>query len=85
MEAKLAGLGQWIGRNDPGWSKLRSEHVVEGLNRLLRKRMVEKYLLADNEAGCTGRLVDQPPRHDDRLFEVGIRFCRLFKRTGKKT
>lgn len=38
--------------------RLRGEHVVEVLNRLVRQRGAPKYLFADNGGEFTGRLVD---------------------------
>ena len=38
--------------------RLRGEHVVEVLNRLVRQRGAPRYLFADNGAEFTGQLVD---------------------------
>ncbi|MBP0447209.1 CoA transferase [Roseomonas sp. SSH11] len=40
------------------WQRLRGEHAVEVLNRLVGERGAPKYLSADNGAEFTGRLVD---------------------------
>jgi putative transposase len=57
--------------------RLRGEHVVEVLNRLLRQRGAPKYLFADNAAEFTGQLVDLWAYHH------GVRID--FSRPGKPT
>jgi putative transposase len=57
--------------------RLRGEHVVEVLNRLVRQRKAPKYLLADNGGEFTGRLVDLWAYHH------GVRID--FSRPGKPT
>ncbi|MBL8645975.1 MAG: transposase [Sphingosinicella sp.] len=57
--------------------RLRDEHVVETLNRLVRQRGASKYLFADNGAEFTGRLVDLWAYH------YGVRID--FSRPGKPT
>ena len=44
--------------------RLRGEHVVEVLNRLVRERGAPKYLFADNGAEFTGHLVDMWAYHN---------------------
>ncbi len=54
--------------------RLRGEHVVEVLNRLVRQRGAPKYLFADNGAEFTGHLVDLWAYHHwspDRLLSTG--------------
>ncbi len=57
--------------------RLRGEHVVEVLNRLVRQRGGPKYLFADNGAEFTGQLVDLWAYHH------GVRID--FSRPGKPT
>jgi putative transposase len=57
--------------------RLRGEHVVEVLNRLVRQRGAPKYLFADNGAEFTGQLVDLWAYHH------GVRID--FSRPGKPT
>jgi putative transposase len=57
--------------------KLRGEHVVEVLNRLVRRRGAPQYLFADNGAEFTGHLVDLWAYHH------GVRID--FSRPGKPT
>jgi putative transposase len=58
--------------------RLRGEHVVEVLNRLIRQRGTPKYLFADNGGEFfTGRLVDLWAYHH------GVRID--FSRPGKPT
>ncbi len=57
--------------------RLRGEHVVEVLNRLVRQRGAPKYLFADNGSEFTGRLVDLWAYHH------GVRID--FSRPGKPT
>ena len=57
--------------------RLRGEHVVEVLNRIVRRRGAPKYLFADNGAEFTGRLVDLWAYHH------GVRID--FSRPGKPT
>lgn len=58
-------------------SRLRGEHVVDVLNRLVRLRGAPKYLFADNGAEFTGHLVDLWAYHH------GVRID--FSRPGKPT
>ena len=49
--------------------RLRGEHVVDVLNRLVRRRGAPKYLFADNGAEFTGQLVDlRAYHHATRIF-----------------
>ena len=57
--------------------RLKGEHVVEVLNRLVRQRGAPKYLFADNGAAFTGQLVDLWAYHH------GVRID--FSRPGKST
>src|SRR3546814_1109378 len=57
--------------------RLRGEHVVDALNRLVRQRGAPRYLFADNGAEFTGRLVDLWAYHH------GVRID--FSRPGKPT
>ena len=57
--------------------RLKGEHVVEALNRLVRQRGAPKYLFADNGAEFTGHLVDLWAYHH------GVRID--FSRPGKPT
>jgi putative transposase len=57
--------------------RLRGEHVVEVLNRLVRQRGAPKYLLADNGAEFTGHLVDLWAYHHGARID--------FSRPGKPT
>ena len=57
--------------------RLRSEHVVEVLNRLVRQRGAPSYLFADNGAEFTGQLVDLWAYHH------GVRID--FSRPGRPT
>lgn len=57
--------------------RLRGEHVVDVLNRLVRQRGAPKYLFADNGAEFTGHLVDLWAYHH------GVRID--FSRPGKPT
>jgi putative transposase len=57
--------------------RLKGEHVVEVLNRLVRQRGAPKYLFADNGAEFTGQLVDLWAYHH------GVRID--FSRPGKPT
>jgi putative transposase len=57
--------------------RLRGEHVVEVLNRLVRQRGAQKYLFADNGAEFTGQLVGLWAYHH------GVRID--FSRPGKPT
>ena len=57
--------------------RLRGEHVVEVLNRLVQHRGAPKYLFADNGAEFTGHLVDLWAYHH------GVRID--FSRPGKQT
>jgi putative transposase len=57
--------------------RLKGEHVVEVLNRLVRQRGAPKYLFADNGAEFTGHLVDLWAYHH------GVRID--FSRPGKPT
>ena len=50
--------------------RLRGKHVVEVLNRLVRQRGAPKYLLADNGAEFTGRLVDLCAYHHGVRLDV---------------
>lgn len=58
-------------------SRLRGEHVVDVLNRLVRLRGAPKYLFADNGAEFTGHVVDLWAYHH------GVRID--FSRPGKPT
>jgi putative transposase len=57
--------------------RLRGEHVVAVLNRLVRQRGTPQYLFADNGAEFTGQLVDLWAHHH------GVRID--FSRRGKPT
>lgn len=57
--------------------RLRGEHVVEVLNRLVRQRGAPRYLFADNGAEFTGQLVDLWAYHH------GVRID--FSRPGRPT
>ena len=57
--------------------RLRSEHVVEVLNRLVMQRKAPKYLFADNGSEFTGHLVDLWAYHHDVRID--------FSRPGKPT
>ena len=57
--------------------RLRGEHVVEVLNRLVGERAAPKYLFADNGAEFTGRLVDLWAYHHGTRID--------FSRPGKPT
>jgi putative transposase len=57
--------------------RLRGEHVVDVLNRLVRKRGAPRYLLADNGAEFTGHLVDLWAYHHSVRID--------FSRPGKPT
>ena len=57
--------------------RLKGEHVVEVLNRLVRQRGTPKYLFADNGAEFTGQLVDL------WAYYHGVRID--FSRPGKPT
>ena len=57
--------------------RLRGEHVVEVLNRLVRQRDAPRYLFADNGAEFTGQLVDLWAYH------YGVRID--FSRPGRPT
>jgi putative transposase len=57
--------------------RLRGEHVVDVLNRLVRRRGAPKYLFADNGAEFTGQLVDL------WAYQHAIRID--FSRPGKPT
>jgi len=57
--------------------RLRGEHVVDVLNRLVRQRRAPKYLFADNGSEFTGHLVDLWAYHH------GVRID--FSRPGKPT
>ena len=57
--------------------RLKGEHVVEVLNRLVRQRGASRYLFADNGAEFTGHLVDLWAYHH------GVRIH--FSRPGKPT
>jgi putative transposase len=57
--------------------RLRGEHVVEVLNRLVRQRGAPKYLFADNGAEFTGHLVDLWAYHHRTRID--------FSRPGKPT
>lgn len=57
--------------------RLRSEHVVEVLNRLIMQRKAPKYLFADNGSEFTGHLVDLWAYHHDVRID--------FSRPGKPT
>ncbi|MBP0447453.1 IS3 family transposase [Roseomonas sp. SSH11] len=57
--------------------RLRGEHVVEVLNRLVGERGAPKYLFADNGAEFTGRLVDLWAYHHGTRID--------FSRPGKPT
>lgn len=57
--------------------RLRDEHVVATLNRLVAKRRPPKYLFADNGAEFTGHLVDLWGYHQDTRVD--------FSRPGKPT
>ena len=57
--------------------RLKGEHVVEVLNRLVRRRGAPRYLFADNGAEFTGHLVDLWAYHH------GVRID--FSRPGKPT
>jgi putative transposase len=60
-----------------GRQRLRGEHLVEVLNRLVRQRRAPKYLFADNGSEFTGHLVDLWAYH------YGVRID--FSRPGKPT
>jgi putative transposase len=57
--------------------RLRGEHVVEVLNRLVRKRGAPKYLFADNGSEFSGHLVDLWAYHHQVRLD--------FSRPGKPT
>jgi len=57
--------------------RLRGEHVVGALNRLVRQRGAPKYLFADNGAEFTGHLVDLWAYHQGTRID--------FSRPGKPT
>ncbi|WP_281399907.1 IS3 family transposase [Microvirga zambiensis] len=57
--------------------RLRGEHVVEVLNRLVRQRGAPQYLFADNGAEFTGHLVDLWAYHHGTRMD--------FSRPGKPT
>jgi putative transposase len=57
--------------------RLRGEHVVEVLNRLVRQRGAPRYLFADNGAEFTGHLVDLWAYHHGTRID--------FSRPGKPT
>jgi putative transposase len=57
--------------------RLRGEHVVEVLNRLVRERGAPDYLFADNGAEFTGQLVDMWAYHNGTKID--------FSRPGKPT
>lgn len=57
--------------------RLRGEHVVSVLNRLVRQRAAPKYLFADNGAEFTGQLVDLWAYHHGTRID--------FSRPGKPT
>lgn len=57
--------------------RLRGEHVVEVLNRLVRQRGAPQYLFADNGAEFTGQLVDLWTYHHGTRID--------FSRPGKPT
>jgi putative transposase len=57
--------------------RLRGEHVVGILNRLVRRRGAPKYLFADNGAEFTGQLVDLWAYHHGTRID--------FSRPGKPT
>jgi len=57
--------------------RLRGEHVVEVLNRLVRRRGAPKYLFTDNGAEFTGHLVDLWAYHHGTRID--------FSRPGKPT
>ena len=57
--------------------RLRGEHVVEVLNRLVRERGAPQYLFADNGAEFTGHLVDLWAYHHGTRID--------FSRPGKPT
>lgn len=57
--------------------RLRGEHVVEVLNRLVKQRGAPTYLFADNGAGFTGHLVDLWAYHHGTRID--------FSRPGKPT
>ena len=57
--------------------RLRGEHVVEALNRLVQERGALRYLFADNGAEFTGRLVDLWAYHHGTRID--------FSRPGKPT
>ena len=57
--------------------RLRGEHVVEVLNRLVRQRGAPQYLFADNGAEFTGHLVDLWAYHHGTRID--------FSRPGKPT
>ena len=57
--------------------RLRGEHVVEVLNRLVRKRGAPKYLFADNGSEFSGHLVDLWAYHQQVRLD--------FSRPGKPT
>lgn len=57
--------------------RLRGEHVVQILNRLVAERGVPKYLFADNGAEFTGHLVDLWAYHHGTRID--------FSRPGKPT
>jgi putative transposase len=57
--------------------RLRGEHVVEVLNKLVRQRKAPKYLFADNGSEFTGHLVDLWAYHHDVRID--------FSRPGKPT
>jgi putative transposase len=57
--------------------RLRGEHVVECLNRLVRQHAAPKYLFADNGAEFTGHLVDLWAYHHGTRID--------FSRPGKPT
>jgi putative transposase len=57
--------------------RLRGEHVVEVLNRLVRQRGAPRYLFADNGADFTGHLVDLWAYHHGTRID--------FSRPGKPT
>lgn len=57
--------------------RLRGEHVVQVLNRLVRRRGAPRYLFADNGAEFTGQLVDLWAYHNGTRID--------FSRPGKPT
>jgi len=67
----LEGLAIEVGH------RLRGEHVVGVLNRLVRRRGAPKYLFADNGAEFTGQLVDLWAYHHGTRID--------FSRPGKPT